>query len=242
MGNREQEDNSANHLLRFLKDSEGEEWRVIGRDVEVDPVTRDNFDFELALGERRIALEVFRLVESEPELEERLVFNQFAEQLGGEMEKRGLNDFSVEIPLVTKESPQAREKKVKAIVDKLESGVKETAESAETEVDHITFRRKRGLGTPWFWSVGAFGMYDGVETARRILERMLPKKNKQVSMPGHEGALLVVHWLGLVNLADFMEACKRVDFGQYPNISRIYFEEGPANMALAFRRVAAQNA
>lgn len=59
MSNRAWEEQSLNHFRSFLKRTQAEEWVCIGRHVVVDPVTRENFDFELALGERRMALEVF---------------------------------------------------------------------------------------------------------------------------------------------------------------------------------------
>ncbi len=240
INNREWEDQSANHLLQFLRHTQGEEWRIIGRDLLVDPLTRENFDFELALGERRIALELFRLVESEPELADLVAWVGFTKLLGNEMERRHVKDYSVGVPSVLKASPQAQQKKVKELVDRLEAEVTAGPEIIEREIDHITFRRTDGLGAPLFWSVGDFGMHNGMETARRILERILPKKNKQVSMPGHEGVLLVVHWLGLVNAEHFAEACTRVDFKRFPNIARIYFEDASAIVTLAFDRAADQ--
>jgi hypothetical protein len=241
INNREWEEQSANHLLQFLKHAQAEEWRIIGRDVLVDPLTRENFDFQLALGDRRIALELFRLVESEPELADRVAWDGFTNLLRNEMERRNLKDYSVGVPCALKASPEAQLKKVKDLVDGLETELTEGTEIIEREIDHVTFRRVDGLGYPHFWRAD-FGLYDGVEAAKRILERILPKKNKQVSMPCHEGVLLIVHWLGLVNSEQLAEACARVDFKRLPAIARIYFEDASGAVTLSFDRFAGQEA
>lgn len=237
MNDRDWEEQSTERLREFLRLACGEEWIVTGRDVTVDSATGENFDFELACGKRKMALELFRIVESESELADGVAWTRYTGLLWAEMESRGLKDYTVEVPWVTKGSPQTQVKEAKLNVDKLEEKLRANPSRKEIKIGHSTFRRRDGLGTPHFWRTD-FGVYDGTATAFRILDRILPKKNRQVSAPGHEGVLLVVHWLGLVSSDDFAAGCRRVDFRRFPNIARVYFEEGHGEIWPAFDRAA----
>ena len=79
------EEEAKDHLISELKQRGRGDWNVIATDVEVDPLTHINFDYQLQFADRLIALEVFRLVESKEEIERSkswsLISNKIAEEL-----------------------------------------------------------------------------------------------------------------------------------------------------------------
>src|SRR4029077_3934583 len=63
MSKREWEYIARDRFIGWLKRSKDEDWQVLEEDYCVEPGTRKNFDFQLAFGKRRMALELFRLTE-----------------------------------------------------------------------------------------------------------------------------------------------------------------------------------
>lgn len=57
------EENAKDHFIAELRQQGRGVWKVIATDVEVDPATHINFDYQLESKGDLIALEVFRLVE-----------------------------------------------------------------------------------------------------------------------------------------------------------------------------------
>ncbi len=68
MAKQQWEEDAKNRFLQFLSTTANETWTALDQDVVVDPATNRNFDYRLGLSERRIALELFRLVKDEAEL------------------------------------------------------------------------------------------------------------------------------------------------------------------------------
>ncbi len=51
-----------------------------------------------------------------------------------------------------------------------------------------------------------------------------PKENKQLDIANHERIILIVNWALLVDHSNMIEACSLVDFSQFENIDKVYFE------------------
>jgi hypothetical protein len=53
---------------------------------------------------------------------------------------------------------------------------------------------------------------------------MLSTKNKQLDIANHERVVLIVNWALLVDRSNMIEACSLIDFSQFGNIDKVYFE------------------
>jgi hypothetical protein len=56
------------------------------------------------------------------------------------------------------------------------------------------------------------------------MERKLPKKNQQLSIADHERIILIINWRPLVDSGNMIEACTQIDFSQFQNIDKAYFD------------------
>lgn len=90
------EEDAENRFLQFLSATANETWAVLDRDVVVDPATNRNFDYRLGLGERRIALELFRLVKDEAELARERVWSEVVHALERELTERSVKGYQRE--------------------------------------------------------------------------------------------------------------------------------------------------
>jgi hypothetical protein len=81
MAKQQWEEDARNRFLQFLSTTADETWTALDQDVVVDPATNRNFDYRLGLGERRIALELFRLVKDEAELARDRVWSEVVHAL-----------------------------------------------------------------------------------------------------------------------------------------------------------------
>src|SRR5207245_1852533 len=57
-----------------------------------------------------------------------------------------------------------------------------------------------------------------------VIVDKLPAKNRQLDIAKHERIVLIVNWALLVSRSDMIEACSLVDFSQFENIDKVYFE------------------
>jgi hypothetical protein len=74
------------------------------------------------------------------------------------------------------------------------------------------------------YSIGPGGAVDPTGMAHAFLGRKLPKKNRQLDIENHERVVLIVNWLALVSQKNLIEACSRMDFSQFKNIDKVYFD------------------
>src|SRR5262249_14648223 len=74
-------------------------FAVSGRDVVVDPITNENFDYQLTsiIGDK-IAVEIFRLIESGEELASGKVWSQVVALLKHELTKQGIKGYLIVLP------------------------------------------------------------------------------------------------------------------------------------------------
>lgn len=63
-----------------------------------------------------------------------MAWDKLTNLLGTEMERRGLNDYSVEISIVQRASPQAQAREVREIVHKLEAAAKAQPKRSEASL------------------------------------------------------------------------------------------------------------
>ena len=76
------EEEAIERFRNFLGLERKTAFAITGRDVEVNSVTHENFDYQLQSQDgAKIAVELFRLIESGEELARQKVFSEFVEKL-----------------------------------------------------------------------------------------------------------------------------------------------------------------
>ena len=218
------EDDAKDHLIRELAQQGRGDWQVIAVDVEVDPITHINFDYELRFEDKLIALEVFRLVESKEEIERSKSWSLISNKLAEELVSRGVKGYTIQTPYFFNVPKSKVDEFVSKLADKVQEAIEENPQSQSIH--------ESGCEISWiedFPSVSCFGIGPGgavnpTADAFNFIERMLPKKNEQLNIANHERIVVMVNWLALVSHSHVIEACGQIDFTRFGNIDRVYFD------------------
>lgn len=230
-----EENQAKDRFLTFLRESRGEVWNVHDEDVVVDRSTGRNFDYLLGSGEKRIALEIFRLVESEAELARQRKWSDVVDALKSEMTRRSIKDFSIRIPAHFSVTRAAFDSTIKQLADEMQKAIEEHPDSPEFEAGGFTFGKFEGLGQIVFTAMWG-GAIDPTGRAYAALLEKLPAKNAQLDVSGPERLVLILNWTHFVGSEEFTEACSQVEFESLPNIDRIYFEPTEGKIIHVFDR------
>jgi hypothetical protein len=224
MSKHQYEEDAKDHVIDELKRQGSGEWTVIATDVEVDPATHINFDYQLESEGRSVALEVFRLVESKEEIERSKSWSLISNKLAEELVSRGVAGYTIRTPYAFNVPKNKVQRFVGKIADKLQKAI-ETNPQAESI-------HESGFEVSWikdFHSVSCYGIGPGgavnpTADAFNFIERKLPKKNKQLNIANYERIIAIVNWLPLVGPDNVIEACGQIDFTKFENIDKVYFD------------------
>jgi transcriptional regulator with XRE-family HTH domain len=233
------EEDVKDRFLSYLIRERGTAYITTDVNVIVDPVTRRDFDFELTPIDdksRPIALEIFRLVDSEQEVASTRLHGQAWNTLKDELTKRGIKDFSIRTPSRFLLSKAKIGPYCERIADIIEAIVKRNPSVEEFEVEGFKGTRFEGLGTIGFVSYGGPGFVDSVSTSEEALSAKLRHKEDQLPTDGYERILLAVNWIMFVGAADAISALAMMDLDFLSKTDRIYFESSPGNFALVYDR------
>lgn len=237
MAKQQWEEDARNRFLQFLSTTTNETWTTLDQDVVVDPATNRNFDYRLGLGERRIALELFRLVKDEAELARDRVWSEVVHALERELTRRSLKGYLLTTPSYFNVPKVKRQQFVKQLADRVEAVIASSPEADELNFDGFALKRIEGLERIGCSSFGEGGAVNPAGIALAALEEKLPNKNDQLAVEAHERVVLVVNWTAfLVDPGDVVEAATQIDFARFPNIDRIFFEFTPGDIRLVFDR------
>ncbi len=230
------EEDAKNRFLQFLSATANETWAVLDEDVVVDATTNRNFDYRLGLGERRIALELFRLVKDEAELARGKVWSEVVHSLEHELSARSVKGYLLTTPSYFNVPKVKREAFVKQLADRVQAVIAASPDADELSFDGFALKRIEGLERIACSSFGEGGAINPAGIALTALEEKLPNKNDQLAVNGHERVILVVNWAYVVDPGDVVEAATQIDFARFPNVDKIFFEFTPANIQLIFNR------
>ncbi len=230
------EEEAKDRFLQFLRDRYAEEWAALDRDVVVDPTTNRNFDYQLGLGDRRIALELFRLVNDEEELARDKVWSEVVHLLERELAQRSLKGYVLNTPPYFKVPRVKREEFAKGLADRVEKLLKANPGVDEITFDGFSLGRVEGLERIACGRIGEGGAINPTGIALAALEEKLPDKNSQLAIAGHERVIVVINWAYLVGTDDVVEATSQLGFDRFPNIDKVYFEVAQGNFQLVFDR------
>jgi hypothetical protein len=236
MAKQQWEDDAKNRFLQFLSATAGEVWAVLDEDVVVDPATNRNFDYRLGLGERRVALELFRLVKNEAELARDKVWSEVAHLLERELNDRSVKGYLLTTPSYFNVPKVKREAFAKQFADRVQQVIDATPDAEEIAFNGFKLNRIEGLDGIVCSSFGKGGAINPAGIALAALEEKLPNKNDQLSIDDHQRIILVVNWAYVVDAGDVVEAATQIDFARLANIDKVFFEVTPGNFQLVFDR------
>jgi hypothetical protein len=231
---------AKDRFLAHLKRTKGEEWKVLCEDRRVNEQTGKDFDFQLGLDDRRMALELFRLTDDGPTIAAQYTWIEIVTLIEREFEARGIIGLAMNTPPYFSVPKARRPHFAKQICDKLEPYVRKLSDGEEISLDGFQIARFDGLQTNHSSRYYGFAQFNPVGKAYEPISRLLPEKNEQLNIAGHERAVLIVSWAHIVTTADMIEALRDVDLESLANIDRIYFEPAIDQIELVFERSVAQ--
>ncbi|HTS38879.1 MAG TPA: hypothetical protein VMH04_24605 [Candidatus Solibacter sp.] len=224
-------------ILRFatyLRATTGIGYGVTGRDVPV--ASGQNYDYELtrANGDK-LAVELFRLIESEEDFKRQRAWGRVIEKLKQEVAQRKLKGYMVSTPVFT-----YRKRDLDAYVSQqanaIENAISNDGDKEQFSAGGYEFNKIANLETILFsYSPGARAINPS-GTALEQFARLLPVKNGQLEAPGHSRCLLVANSAIFVDPGDAIKALTNVDFSTFPNIDLIFYETTPGEFSVIFSR------
>lgn len=222
------EEEAKDHLIAELKRQGRGDWEVIATDVEVDPTTHVNFDYQLGSEGKLIALEVFRLVEPKEEIERSKSWSLISNRLAEVLVSRGVKGYTIRTPYSFNVAKNKVDKFVAKIADMLQRAIEASPPSKSIKDSGFEVTWIKDFPSVSCYGIGAGGAVNPTADAFNIIERMLPKKNSQLNVVGHERVIVMVNWLPLVSHRNVIEACSQIDFTRFPNLDKVYFDNPSA--------------
>jgi hypothetical protein len=223
-------------FLAYLKRTKGEEWKLLREDYQVDGQTGKDFDFQLGLDGRRMALELFRLTDDGHAMAAQYVWIEIVTLIEKEFEARGIIGLAMNTPPYFSVPKAQRPHFARQICDKLEPHVRKLGDGEEISLDRFHITKIDGLKGNVSSRHYGFGVFNPVGKAYEPINRLLPEKNAQLNIVGHERTVLIVSWAHIVTTVDMIEALRDVDLEPLSNIDRIYFEPAIDQIELVFER------
>lgn len=195
-----------------------------------------SFDYQLQNQDGiKVAVEIFRLIESGEELAKQKVFWSFIDQLKKELLTRGVKGYIVSTPefVIKKGDIPAY---CTRLASEIEQAVKSNSEVEKFECAGFELSKIKDLDTVVFSSHSGARSFDPRGTAATVFASKLPKKNKQVAISDHERILLVVSWAMFVDGNDTIRALSGFDFSEFQNVDKIFFEPREGQFVLVYDR------
>ncbi len=237
MSNKEQwEEEAIERFRNFLGQERAITYAVTDRDVVVNPATNENFDYQLQTQDgAKIAVELFRLIESGEELARQKVFGSFIQELKKELLTRGVKGYLISTPefVVKKRDIPVHSTR---LAGEIEQAVKNNSEIEKFEYAGFELSKIKDLDTVVFSHHSGVRSIDPRGTAATVFASKLPKKNRQVAVSDHEKILLVVSWAMFVDGADTIRALSGFDFSKFQNVDKIFFEPREGEFVLVYDR------
>jgi hypothetical protein len=218
------EEEAKDHFIADLKGQGRGDWIVSDSDVVVDKQTNRNFDYQLQCGTDFIALEIFRLVEKPEEIIRSKSWTTIANSIAAELRIRGIKGYTIHTPHVFHVPRLKIPGFVSKTADRLEAALKQNAQTDPITVDGFEIKRIDDFPDVSLFTTGPGGAINPTGIAHDFIAEKLPTKNKQINIANHERVVLIVNWAVLVDRSDMIEACTLIDFSQFENIDRVYFE------------------
>lgn len=230
------EEEAISRFIAFLNQRRGTVYAITGRDVRPDPSSGKDFDYQIqdAAG-NRVAVEIFRLIEDGKELAQGRVWGQIVGLLKEELLNRGIKGYLVSTPYFSVRKSQYAAYSAE-LATQLETAIRSNEGKDKFDYSGFEFRRIESLQTVVFSVSGGARFVDPTGTSAKSFVDLLPTKNRQLATQGHERILLILNWAFFVSAGDAIHAVSNIDFTQFANIDRIYFEQKAGEFYQIFDR------
>jgi hypothetical protein len=182
------------------------------------------FDYQLQAGTEFIALEIFRLVETPEEIIRSKSWSTIANSIAAELRSRGVKGYTIHTPHNFDVPRLKIPGFVSKTADRLEAALKQNSQTDPITVDGFEIKRIDDFPDVSLFTTGPGGAINPTGIAHDFIADKLPTKNKQLNITNHERVVLIVNWAVLVGRSDMIEACGLIDFSQFGNIDKVYFE------------------
>jgi hypothetical protein len=234
MPKEQHEEEAISRFASYLQKKTAIAFGVTGRDVSVS--SGQNYDYELTGTDGvKLAVELFRLVESEGDIKQSRSWSRVVQKLKEELLGRKVKGYMISTPVfVYKKNELAAYATQQA--DVIERAIKADEQRTKFSAGGYEFNKITNLETVVFsYSPGARAI-NPKGTAFEHFSRLLPAKNGQLAVQGHRRALVVVNWAMFVDADDAVQALTHIDFSQYTNIDVIFYEIKPGEFVVIFDR------
>lgn len=218
------EEHAKDHFIADLKAQGRGDWIVSGEDIVVDKQSGINFDYQLQHGTDFIALEIFRLVETRDEIIRQRSWSTIANSIASELRKRGIKGYTIHSPYVFDVSRLKIPAFVSGTTDRIEAALKQHPPTDPITVDGFEIKRIEDFQDVSLFATGPGGAVNPTGSALHFITAKLPRKNQQLDIANHERIVLIVNWVVMVDRSNMVEACSLIDFSQFENIDKVYFE------------------
>jgi hypothetical protein len=224
-------------ILRFiahLQNTTGITFGITGRDVPVP--SGQNFDYELTDSNgQKMAVELFRLIESEAEIQRSRAWSKVIEKLKAELKGRNVKGYMISTPVFVYKKNELPAY-VSAQADLIEGAISVDSQKEDFSVQGYEFRKIANLETVVFSFSPGGRAIDPKGTALEHFARLLPTKNGQLAVQGARRALLIVNWAMFVDAQDAIHALSAIDFGAFRNVDVVFYEIQPSDFIVIFER------
>jgi hypothetical protein len=231
------EEDAAERFRFFLSNLRATNYAITDRDVPVaSSLTGENFDYQIESPEGdKIAVEIFRLIESGEDLARGKIWGRVIQLLKAELLKRGVKGYLISTPEFKIKSKDINAFSIQAAND-IEQAIKNDPISKKFKYNGFELSKFDDLQTVVFSTSNGARSIDPKGTAASVFSEKLPKKNKQVDVAGYERILVVVSWAVFVDADDAIRALSSFDFTDLQNIDKIFFEPKENEHHLIFDR------
>jgi hypothetical protein len=239
MARRPHEQKVIDRFAAHLGASTGRLWNASRDEVSTGKNAR-YYDCELTSPRATpIAADVCSLFPSGSHPKEQAKRARFSERLLAELRNVEVGGLMVETPPIQKK--HAHRNWHKATAEKIRDVLSRqllSEQAVEIEVEGCSIKRIADDSESSFTYHSQFSGIQPVDGAGHPLAMLLRDKHEQLDVDAHDRYLIAVTDGWRAHAADVRDACAFINFDQYPNFDRIYFEESEGRFHLVYDRKA----
>lgn len=225
-------------FIKYLARARGIAYRQTGRDVVINS-NGTNYDFDLTPDDQswpRIAVEVFRIFDSDGAAKEQRRQSYYWNALEAELDAAGVEPVLVSFPRDSAPVERKVREVAKAHAKLIKSALDFSSGESELYVEQFRVTRIPGLDRPVLSTLPSVDYLDAPGVARPQFAKNLAKKNSQLAVDGRERVVIVVNGALLVDPEDAIHAIATMDTSLLTNIDRVFFESRHHGFELIYDR------
>jgi hypothetical protein len=236
MSRRQHEQDVIGRFVNYLVRRTGVDWHPSPDEVSTFKNSR-KYDCEFTFpGQVPIAADICSLFPLGSHQDDRAKRAKLIERLGPELVREGLGGLMIGLPPVQKQ--HARPDWPRKAASQIRAAVQQLPMRQCVNVEGFSIKRIADDSEPLCWYHLTFSAYQPIDAAGHALAVLLSDKHDQLDVDGHQRFLIVVNDGCRCAESDVSAGSAFIDFRQYPNFDRIFFEESPGNFLLVYDRKA----